>query len=522
MVTDGCGVSRWVVLSVNDLVGLVFGGLSPLVIEDVVDEGELIRVRARTPERPGVCPGCGVESARVHGYVERTVADVPVDARPVVVRVRVRRLVCPTRGCRRTFREQLPGVLERYQRRTPRLAVQVGAVVRELAGRAGSRVLDALGVLVSRHTALRALLRLPLPPLRVPRVLGVDDFAVRRRHRYATILIDVETRERVDVLPDRRADTLEGWLRAHPGVEIVCRDSSGAYAEAIRRVLPGVLQVGDRWHIWRNLAEAVLQEVAAHSTCWAKAGPPPREGKRAATTRERWQQVHDLLGTGVGLLECSRRLNLALNTVKRYARIPEPERLVRAPQYRPTLVDPYRDHLRRRREHDPAVPILRLYEEIKQLGYTGSLNLLYRYITQGRAEADRPSISPRRLTRHLLTAPDQLKPHQQEQLEALTAACPQMTTLAALVRSFAALLTPADGNADLLTTWIKQARDADLPHLHAFTRGLDQDRHAVDAALTSSFHNGGTEGVNTKTKLIKRQMYGRANFQLLRHRILLN
>jgi transposase len=355
----------------------------------------------------------------------------------------------------------------------------------------------------------------------VPRVLGVDDFALRRRQRYATVLIDTVTRERIDVLPDRKAATLETWLRDHPGVEVVCRDSSGAYAEAVRRALPEALQVADRWHLWHNLAEAVRKEVAAHSSCWAKAGPPPHKGKRAATTRERWQQVHDLLNAGVGLLECSRRLNLALNTVKRYARVPQPERLVRAPQYRPTLVDPFRDHLRRRREEDPAVPVLQLLEEIKQLGYTGSQNLLYRYITQGRVESDRSAISPRRLTRDLLTAPDRLKPHQAERLEACVGACPEMTALAGLVRAFAALLTPADGNAGQLTDWISQARAENLPHLHAFTRGLDLDRDAVNAALTLPFHNGGTEGVNTKTKMIKRQMYGRAGFTLLRHRILL-
>jgi len=165
---------------------------------------------------------------------------------------------------------------------------------------------------------------------------------------------------------------------------------------------------------------------------------------------------------------------------------------------------------------------LRLFAEIKQLGYTGSLNLLYRYITQGRVEADRPAISPRRLTRHRLTAPEQLKDHQRERLDALTAACPQTSALAGLVRSFAAVLTPSEGNAELLTAWMTHAREADLPHLHAFTRGLDQDRDAANAALTCPYHNGGTEGANTKTKLIKRQMYGRADFALLRHRILLN
>jgi transposase len=433
----------------------------------------------------------------------------------------VRRLVCPTRGCRHTFREQVPGVFDRYQRRTCRLATQVGAVVRELAGRAGARLLSALAILIGRHTALRALLRLPPPPRAVPRVLGVDDFALRRRQRYATILIDADTHARVDVLPDRKADTLEAWLRTHPGVQVVCRDSSAAYAEAIRRALPTATQVADRWHLWHNLAEAVLKEVAAHSACWAKAGPPPRDGVRAATTRQRWQQVHALLDKGVGLLECARRLNLALNTVKRYARIAEPDRLVRAPQYRPTLVDPYREHLRRRREQNPATPVTHLFAEIRKLGYTGSFNLLYRYITQGRVEADRSAISPKRLTRQLLTHPDHLDDQQRQDLDALTAACPEMTALADLIRRFAALLTPATANADALTTWIAEARAEDLPHLHAYTRGLDQDRDAVNNALTTTHHNGTTEGVNTKTKLLKRQMYGRAGFPLLRHRILL-
>jgi hypothetical protein len=253
----------------------------------------------------------------------------------------------------------------------------------------------------------------------------------------------------------------------------------------------------------------------------AKAGPPPADGPRAATTRQRWHQVHDLLDQGVGLLDCARRLNLALNTVKRYARVPEPDRLTRAPAFRPTLVDPYRDYLKRRRAEQPAVPVLRLFREITEQGYPGSHNLLVRYLNQGRLDRDQPAISPRRLTRLLLTRPDALTDPQRDRLDELTAACPDMTALASLVRGFAALLDPADGNDDLLTTWITTARAADLPHLHAFTRGLDLDRDAANNALTLPHNNGGTEGVNTKTKRIMRQMHGRAGFPLLRHRILL-
>lgn len=202
-----------------------------------------------------------------------------------------------------------------------------------------------------------------------------------------------------------------------------------------------------------------------------------------------------------------------------YARVSQPERLVRVPAYRPTLVDPYRDHLRRRREADPAAPVLELLTEIRSLGYTGSQNLLYRYITQGRVEADRLAVSPRRLTSMILTRPAALSGDQRHLLNELTTTCPEMNALVGLVGSFAALLTPAAENVRLLDTWIADARAADLPHLHAFTRGIDFDYQAVQAAVTLSYHNGGTEGVNTKTKRIMRQMHGRAGFHLLRHRI---
>lgn len=245
-------------------------------------------------------------------------------------------------------------------------------------------------------------------------------------------------------------------------------------------------------------------------------------GKRAATNQERWHQIHDLLNNGVGLLECTRRLNLALNTVKRYARVPEPERLIRAPVYRPTLLDPYRDHLRKRRAEDPAVPVLQLPTEIKALGYTGSQNLLYRHITQGRAESERAHLSARRVTRLLVTDPANLSEKDRDLTATPAATCPEMTSVAELTGAFAQLLRPTPHNAGLLEEWITAVRSAELPHLHAFTRGLDFDKNAVRAALTLPFHNGGTEGVNTKTKRIMRQMHGRASFALLRHRILLN
>ncbi|MEU2135347.1 ISL3 family transposase [Streptomyces sp. NPDC018352] len=501
----------------------MFSGLSALVVDDVADGGEVIRVVARTRDAPFPCPMCGVPTGKVHGYHVRTVADVPVDGRRVVVNVQVRRLVCPVLGCQRqTFREQVPGLLERLQRRTTRLSSQVSEVVKELCGRAAARLARLLATPVSYATALRLLRRIPAPAAQIPRVVGVDDFALRRRHRYATIVIDAETGERVDVLPDREANTLEVWLRGKKEIEVVCRDGSATYAEAIRRALPDAVQVSDRWHLWRNLCDKVLAEVRAHAPCWATVNPSRPGGVHEQTTRERWHKVHDLLGRGVGLLECSRRLDLALNTVKRYSRIPEPSAERIAPRYRPTLVDPYREHLRTRRAVEPAVTVTQLLREIKAQGYTGSHNLLVRYLTQGRAEGNRPVTTPRHATRLLLTHPEHLWAKDTALLATLTTACPEIAELSSRVSEFAQLLTPAKDNDARLTKWITVVRATGLPHLHSFCNGLELDRAAVNAGLTLPYHNGRTEGVNTHTKRIMRQMHGRAGFTLLRHRILLS
>jgi transposase len=161
-----------------------------------------------------------------------------------------------------------------------------------------------------------------------------------------------------------------------------------------------------------------------------------------------------------------------------------------------------------------------LLREIRELGYQGSSNLLVRYISQGRVEGDRPHLSPRQAARILLTKPGDLTAGQNETLAELAAACPEMTALASLITSFAALLAPDPGNEGKLRQWMTDARAVGLPHVHSFTHGLDLDIQAATAAPTLPHHNGRTEGVNTRTKMIKRQMYGRAGFTLLRHRIL--
>jgi transposase len=220
------------------------------VIEEVVLDDAALSFTARTVTREAACPGCGTVSARVHGGYRRNLADLAVAGRRVVINLLVRRFMCPVALCsRRTFVEQVDGLTERFARRTPALRRTLERIALALAGRPAARLTAHLSVSVSANSLIRLLRRLPdRQPATDPRVMGVDDFAFKKGHVYGTIILDVETGERVDVLPDRTSETLSAWLRDHPGAEIVCRDRASAYAEAVRTVCPDATQVADRFH----------------------------------------------------------------------------------------------------------------------------------------------------------------------------------------------------------------------------------------------------------------------------------
>ena len=203
-------------------------------------------------------PACGERSARVHSRYTRTLADLPWQGIPVTIRLRVRRFFCEEANCHRAiFAERLPGLAAHYARRTERLDGRFTHVSFALGGEAGSRLLKVLGIVVSGDTLLNHIRSTQLQDHETPRVLSVDGFAFRRGTRYGTVLVNLERRTLVDVLPDRSADTFARWLSEHPGVEVVSRDRGGEYAEAAKRAAPHAVQVADRFHLLKNPRDVV-------------------------------------------------------------------------------------------------------------------------------------------------------------------------------------------------------------------------------------------------------------------------
>jgi transposase len=511
--------------------GLVVGDVRLRDGALVIDAGSAVAVVA--------CPDCGTSSARVHGRYQRNLSDMAIGGRPVRITLSVRRFACEAPGCpRRTFAEQFDGLTVPHSRLSPPLRRALTSVAVALAGRPGARLAASLGIPVGRDTLLMLLRGLPEPPVGTVTVLGVDDFAFRKGRVYGTILIDMRTRRPVDVLPDREAATLTSWLQAHPGVEVICRDRAGAYADGARTGAPDAIQVADRWHLWHNLCEAVHRTVLHHRACLPEpttapdatvetdtARPPTPAIETTATTRlrERYTRVRELLDQGMQRQVIASITGLSPDTVARYANATGIDQLL-ASKLRHSALDPFKTYLDTR-WNAGCTDAVRLTVELRERGYHGSDRTVRRYLEPLRATGSPAAHAPtppkpRHVTGWLTRHPDDVQPKHQVRLKAIQARCPQLDTLGQLVIDFAKIVCDREGHR--LNTWLEQAIAADLPELHTFAAGLRRDLAAVTNGLTLPWNSGPVEGTVCKIKALKRAMYGRANFALLRHRILLN
>lgn len=534
--------------------------MNDLLVQGVRAEADTVVVAAVVATSTARCGECGTLSGRVHSRYRRQLADAAVAGRKMVLRLVVRRFFCVNTGCRaKTFAEQVDGLTVKRSRRTDQLTAMLTRIAVALAGRAGARLAAQLGLPASRDTLLRLIRALPDPPVGAITALGVDDFAVKRSRRYATILLDMATHRPVDVIDGREADPLAAWLSQHPEIEIITRDRASAYSEAARRGAPQATQCADRWHLWQNLCQAVEKTVVAHRRCLTESSnasgdpgaaahgssgavaseatentpllPEDYRGDGYAGLRaravERYEAVQRLRAEGKGLRTIARELDIDRKTARRFALAADPEDVIATATSRARMIDQFVPHLLTR-WNAGHTNVAALITELRELGYRGSPNNVYRFLRpyQASKPSARPVVVPppkpniRAVTSWITRHPDNLSDAETRQLTTILAYCPELAATRRHVGAFAVLMR--DRRGDRLPEWIASVRADDLPALHSFATGLEHDFAAVTAGLTLNWSNGPTEGTVNKVKALKRQCFGRSNLDLLRKRILLS
>jgi transposase len=550
-----------------------------LVLEWVRITPQFVQIGLMSEAGTCRCPACGQCSGRVHSYYTRTLDDVPAHGRVIQLCIGLRRFFCDRRDCsKQTFAEQVPDLMVLRSRKTLRLSETLKDIGLVAGGQAGARLAAKLAMPVSPDTLLRLIRQGPPASVSAPRVLGVDDWAFHRGRRYGTILCDLESHQPIDLLPERSAAVFAAWLQAHPGARIITRDRGGEYARGALQAAPDAIQVADRWHLIHNLAEAFEQALNRQHALLAQAAqiaaktmrpsggaiqmaarmdaacdPPTVQGigeltgrkRRAAEYRSRWQthfqQVKELQAQSLSLRKIAGQLQLNIHTVSRFAHTQEfPQRASRPAVA--TGLDGFIPYLKQRWEqgcHNAA----QLYRELKQNGFSGSRHMVRRRLAQWRNPQDAepaatdaqpgPDRKPHRrpsartvawmlLNPDAADAPLPAAERSKEQarfLAILHQKWPELAQNLWLIHEFGRVFQERDPAN--LEAWMSLVEEPGIvPEVKRFAQHLRQDWAAVVEAVRQPWSNGQVEGQVNRLKLIKRLMYGRANFDLLRARVL--
>lgn len=529
----------------------------------------MITMTVRSLQGSVHCPVCQTPTSRLHSRYRRMLRDLPWGTLPVQVVLRVRRFRCVQRGCaRRVFTERLPDFVLPYARSTRRFHDALRAVGVALGGKPGSRLADQLRLPTSPSTLVRMVRAVPTLPPCLPRVIGVDDFAKRKGQSYGTVIVDLERHRPLALLEDRTAPTLANWLRQHSSVEVVCSDRSTEYARGIASGAPQATPVADRWHLLKNLREALERFLDRHTSTLRNISLSPTRGSSALaaldaepaasakpshySAREqlrregarerrqmRFEQVRDLHAHGKSIRAIAQEVGLSRTTVTRYVRADGfPERAHR--RSAPGILAPYVAHLQQRWDegcHNGS----QLLREIQAQGFVGSRKQLARWVQQQRetpasttpvkyrrahdnlpasvrAAKRRPRrASSRQLSWLLVRPPDRLDDVERTALDQMRNACADVPVAYSLAQQFGELVRGR--HADLFDGWLTSVGTCGIAELTTFAAGLRRDEKAVRMALSTEWSNGQTEGQVTKLKLLKRQGFGRSKLDLLSKRL---
>jgi transposase len=479
-----------------------------------------------------VCPECGTISTRIHSRYRRTLHDLPTCGRLVHLVLQVRRFRCQKSACvRKIFAEQFPALTRPYAQRTLQLQEALRQLGLALGGQAGTRLGSELRISGSRDTILRLVRAAPLPARGFPKKVGIDEWAWKRGHRYGTLICDLERGVPIELLPDRSVETVTAWFQHHPGVELISRDRASEYAVAASKGAPQAVQVADRWHVLKNLREALEVLLAHHLTAHRKKqmpamttrqGPgmsekqPTRSAQQVHLQRlhreerlAKYEQVLALLEQGLTRRAIADQVGVGLTTIQKWrlaGTFPE-----RKPREQASQLDPYRSYVQKRWS-EGYHNLMGIYRELQTQGYRGSYeNVRAQFVnTSPKRRSKQASSSPRQrafLAKRpaaflFVRCSEDLTAEEQESVNQLRQLDPEIDQAYLFVQQFVQLMRTKTG--EKLEAWLLAVGSSSLIELHPFVNSLSEDQAAVQAGLSREESNAPTEGHITRLKLVKR------------------
>lgn len=376
-------------------------------VSAISQEGEIVVVMAFTEQPAARCPVCDHVSMAIHSRYQRTLRDLRCGGHSVCLFLTVRKFFCQNPAClRRIFTERLPALMRPSAQMTCRLQAALQAIGLATSGSLDARLAHRLGSHTSWMTILRRITDLGVPTSLPVTVLGIDDFALRRGHRYGTILVDLTSHRIIDLLPERAVQSAATWMQQHPELRVVSRDRGQDYTQAIVLGAPQALAVADRFHLFKNLIESCEPVVGR---CWKElrqvhpALPPlhlpqarewrPAKGQQEAERQlhtkapkqDHYDLVHQLRARGIPDREIAERLHIPRRTISRWmgmTHCPNSQ----GHRKHPSKFDPYARHILTRWKTG-CRDVSLLWAEIRLQGFTGSVRTVYRFIRTLRQHA---------------------------------------------------------------------------------------------------------------------------------------
>jgi transposase len=517
-----------------------------LEIVSVETADDLLKVQVASTKERAFCPLCHGPSERRHSHYTRVVADLPCADFRVQLILHVRKFFCQTVDCsRKIFTERLRAFVEPWARVTVRLRQALEAVGIATCGEVGTRLAQRLALPTSPTTLLRRIMALPTDAVGLVKQLAIDDLALLRGRNYGTVLVDRVRHRVIDLLPDRKAETAKIWMQAHPEIDLVSRDRGGDYASAASLGAPQAAQSADRFHLVKNLTEAV-QKALVHCRAELQREPKraepvePPAGEESALSLvtsdgqsysahqaeryERYQQVMALREQGMKTKEIAKRVGLGVRTIQRWLTQGAYVETNYHHQHR-SRFDAYEAYVMQRWDSG-CHNIQQLWREIKAQGYPHSDRALRKHLEalSGKEQTDFSEascldhFSAKKAMWLFIRRFKDLDEKEREELATIRQASETAETLYQLVQQFLQMVRTLEG--ERLDAWLTAVAQSQIAELQRFANGLEQDKAAVLMGLTHSPNNAQAEGQVTRIKLIKRMMYGRAGFPLLRQRVL--